>query len=88
MRFRLRKNQSGTLYPVSILFFSAAITLLFYSSVLYIVHYRIYDGLENTYRSATILLMEEFEQQSDLTDYSGSGWSNEENLFSGLYGLR
>ena len=62
MFFHLLKCNKGTLYPISILFFMSAIIWLSHGLVIYAIHYKTYDGLENMHRHATIQLLTEIEK--------------------------
>jgi hypothetical protein len=62
MFLRLLKSESGALYPAALVFFLSALMLISHSLVLYSVHYKTYDGLENIHRHATIQLLMEIEK--------------------------
>lgn len=64
MFLRVLKSQEGALYPVAIVFFMSALALMSHSLVLYSIHYKTYDGLENKHRHATIQLLMEIEENT------------------------
>lgn len=88
MRLILRLDERGALYPVTIVFFFTALSLLLHATVLFTVQYRTYDGLENTYRRATILLLESSEASAAFQEQGNSRWSYEEDLSNRIYGMR
>lgn len=57
MLLRVLKSERGALYPVSAVFFLSALILISHWLMLYAVHYKTYDGLENKHRHATIQLL-------------------------------
>lgn len=62
MLLRSLNNEKGAIYPIAIVFFMSALFLLSHTLTLYSVQYKIYDGLENMHRHATIQLLMEIEQ--------------------------
>ncbi|WP_156889811.1 hypothetical protein [Planococcus lenghuensis] len=88
MQFLRRLDERGALYPVTIVFFFAALSLLLHTAVLYTIQYRTYDGLENTYRRATILLLESSDVSAAFQEHGNSRWLDEEDLFNRIYGMR
>ncbi len=64
MFLRAVRNEKGALYPIAIVFFMSALALMSHSLVLYSIHYKTYDGLENEHRHATIQLLMEIEKNT------------------------
>ena len=62
MFLRVLKSERGALYPIALVFFLSALILISHSLMLYSVHYKTYDGLENKHRHATIQLLMEIEK--------------------------
>ena len=62
MRFCFLTSQSGVVYPLSLVFFLSALTLLSHMVMLYTIEYQTYDSLENVHRNATIQLLMEIRQ--------------------------
>ncbi|ANU17052.1 hypothetical protein BBI11_08490 [Planococcus maritimus] len=62
MRFCFLTSQSGVVYPLSLVFFLSALTLLSHMGMLYTIEYQTYDSLENVHRNATIQLLMEIGQ--------------------------
>lgn len=62
MPLQVLKSEKAAAYPVSIIFFLAAVIVLSHAATLYGQHYKIYDGLENMHRHATIQLLAEIEK--------------------------
>lgn len=62
MRFCFLTSQSGVVYPLSLVFFLSALTLLSHMIMLYTIEYQTYDSLENVHRNATIQLLMEIGQ--------------------------
>ncbi|ANU12939.1 hypothetical protein BBI08_03345 [Planococcus halocryophilus] len=63
MFLRNHLDEKGAIYPIAIVFFMSALLMLSHSLMLYSIQYKTYDGLENTHRHATILLLIEIEQK-------------------------
>jgi hypothetical protein len=62
MSLRVLKSEKAAVYPVAIIFFLTAVIVMSHAAALYSQHYRIYDGLENVHRHATIQLLVEIEK--------------------------
>ncbi len=62
MHCRRIHNQSGAVYPLSLVFFLSALMLLSHMVLMYTIEYRTYDSLENVHRNATIQLLKEIGQ--------------------------
>ncbi|WP_162287810.1 hypothetical protein [Indiicoccus explosivorum] len=88
MRFRRFLNEKGAVYPAVLVFFLAAAALIVHSSAMAAVQYRTNDSLENAYRRATILLLEQAEINTVTQEQESSGWSDETHLLNRIYGER
>ncbi|PKH08343.1 MULTISPECIES: hypothetical protein [Planomicrobium] len=62
MPLQVLKSEKAAAYPVSIIFFLSALIVMSHAAALYAQHYKIYDGLENMHRHATIQLLAEIEK--------------------------
>ena len=88
MQFRGILNERGALYPTALVFFLAAAALIVHGSMMTVVQYRTNDSLENVYRRATILLLDQMETKTVIQGQENSGWSDETHLFNRIYGER
>lgn len=57
----LLKTEKGSVYLPAVLFLFTALGVLLHLTAVYTVQYKTYESLENTYRHATILLLEQTE---------------------------